>query len=160
MLWQRFVSVAVVTLMVFGCLRQSHSPSTAKVASIHPLSGLDVIPLTIAQSGRSYDLRVEVARTRGQQAVGLMFRTGMAPDEGMLFPSQTASSRSFWMKNTVIPLDLLFIGPDHRVTNIAADATPYSTEPIYSAGPAIAVLEINAGRTRQLGFSPGARVTW
>jgi len=95
-----------------------------------------------------------------QQEKGLMFRTTMAPDEGMLFPSDTAELRSFWMKNTVIPLDIVFIGPDHLISNIAANAVPYSLEPITSAGPAIAVLELNGGRASQLGIVPGARVNW
>ena len=64
------------------------------------------------------------------------------------------------MKNTVIPLDLIFIGPDGLVTNIAPNAVPYSLEPIPSSGPAIAVLELNGGRAAELGITPGARVAW
>jgi len=101
-----------------------------------------------------------MARTMEQQQKGLMFRTAMGPDEGMLFPSDTAEQRSFWMKNTVISLDIVFIGPDHLISNIAANAVPYSLDPINSAGGAIAVLELNGGRAAQLGITPGARVTW
>jgi hypothetical protein len=64
------------------------------------------------------------------------------------------------MHNTVISLDLIFIGPDHLITNIAANAVPYSETPISSAGPAAAVLEIPGGRAEELGIMPGARVTW
>ena len=64
------------------------------------------------------------------------------------------------MHNTVISLDMLFIGPDHLVSNIAANAVPYSETPIPSAGPAIAVLEIPGGRAQELGIMPGARVDW
>ena len=67
---------------------------------------------------------------------------------------------SFWMKNTVLPLDLIFIGPDRRIINIAADAVPYSEDPIESEAPAGAVLELNAGRAAELGLSPGDRVEW
>jgi len=95
-----------------------------------------------------------------QQQKGLMFRTKMGPDEGMLFPSDTPALRSFWMKNTVIPLDIVFIGADHMISNIAANAVPYSLDPIPSSGPAIAVLELNGGRAAELGFTPGARVSW
>jgi uncharacterized membrane protein (UPF0127 family) len=84
----------------------------------------------------------------------------MGPDEGMLFPTERPQARSFWMKNTVIPLDLLFIGPDGLISNIAANAVPYSLEPIPSSGAAIAVLELNGGRAAELGIEPGARVTW
>ncbi len=102
-----------------------------------------------------------MAKTSENQARGLMFRTELGPNEGMLFPTEgPPQCRSFWMHNTVISLDLLFIGPDHLVSNIAADAVPYSETPIPSAGPAIAVLEIPGGRAKELGIMPGARVTW
>ena len=145
-----------------ACSSQSTAPapSTAAAPARHPVSGLEVIPLTIEQNGKSHPFRVEVARTMEQQQKGLMFRTAMGPDEGMLFPSDTPEARSFWMKNTVIPLDIVFIGPDHLISNIAANATPYSLDPIPSSGAAIAVLELNGGRAAQLGIRPGARVSW
>jgi uncharacterized membrane protein (UPF0127 family) len=135
-------------------------PSAAAAQARHPISGLEVIPLTIAQNGKSHAFRVEVAQTMEQQQKGLMFRTAMGPDEGMLFPSDRPEARSFWMKNTVIPLDIVFIGPDHLISNIAANAVPYSLDPIPSSGAAIAVLELNGGRAAQLGIMPGARVSW
>ncbi|MXP42190.1 DUF192 domain-containing protein [Altererythrobacter soli] len=134
----------------------AESPS----AAVHPVSGLEVIPLTISQDGKEHRFRVEVAKTDAEQGRGLMFRTEMGPDEGMLFPTERPQARSFWMKNTVIPLDLIFVGPDGRITNIAANAVPYTLEPIPSSGPAIAVLELNGGRAAELGIRPGARVTW
>jgi uncharacterized membrane protein (UPF0127 family) len=129
-------------------------------ANVHPVSGLEVIPLTISQDGKEHRFRVEVARTDAEQAQGLMFRTEMGPDEGMLFPTERPQARSFWMKNTVIPLDLIFVGPDGLISNIAANAVPYSLEPIPSSGAAIAVLELNGGRAAELGIKPGARVKW
>ena len=104
--------------------------------------------------------RVEVARSPQEQARGLMFRTEMGPDEGMLFPYAQPQILSFWMKNTVLSLDLVFIGPDRRVVNVAANAVPYSEAPILSDAPAIATLELNAGRARELGIVAGARVDW
>jgi uncharacterized membrane protein (UPF0127 family) len=121
---------------------------------------LPVIPLTVATPKGEHAFRVEVARSEEEQARGLMFRTAMGPDEGMIFPSDPVGERSFWMKNTVISLDIVFIGPDHMISNIAANAVPYSETPIPSDGPAIAVLELNGGRAAQLGFTRGARVTW
>lgn len=129
-------------------------------ASVHPQSGLEVIPLTVTTGGRSHAFRVEVARSPQEQARGLMFRTAMGADEGMLFPYDPPRVASFWMRNTVIPLDLIFIGPDHRVINVAANAVPYSEEPILSDAPAIAVLELNGGRAAELGIGPGATVRW
>ena len=166
MRWSQKLSlpIALAALLVgSACSSQTSAPAAAPAAAAtgkHPISGLDVIPLTISQNGKSHAFRVEVARTMEQQEKGLMFRTAMAPDEGMLFPSDTAEQRSFWMKNTVIPLDIVFIGPDHLISNIAANAVPYSLEPINSEGAAIAVLELNGGRAAQLGIVPGARVSW
>jgi uncharacterized membrane protein (UPF0127 family) len=132
----------------------------AQQASVHPESGLEVIPLTITSLGKTHAFRVEVARTGEEQARGLMFRTAMGPDEGMLFPYEQPRVLSFWMKNTVLSLDLIFIGPDRRVVNVAANAVPYSEESILSDAPAIAVLELNAGRAAELGIVAGAKVDW
>ena len=130
--------------------------------SVHPVSGLEVIPLTITPIGqqRAHAVRVEVARTLQEQARGLMFRTEMGADEGMLFPYDQPRILSFWMKNTVLSLDLVFIGEDHRIVNIAANATPYSEASIQSTAPATAVLELNGGRAKQLGIVPGSKVDW
>jgi uncharacterized membrane protein (UPF0127 family) len=163
MRWSRSIAIALVALALGACSTQSAAPAPTPAAGTpakHPLSGLDVIPLTISQNGKVHHFRVELARTPEQQEKGLMFRTAMGVDEGMLFPSDEPARRSFWMKNTVIPLDIVFIGPDHMISNIAANAVPYSLDPIDSAGAAIAVLELNGGRAAQLGFTRGARVAW
>ena len=137
------------------------SPAPAEQqASVHPESGLEVIPLTITSLGKTHTFRVEVARTPQEQAQGLMFRTAMGPDEGMLFPYDPPRVLSFWMKNTVLSLDLVFIGPDKRVINVAANAVPYSEASILSDAPAIATLELNAGRAAELGIVAGAQVDW
>jgi uncharacterized membrane protein (UPF0127 family) len=159
MRWTMTIALAALA----ACSAQTSAPAPTPAAvtpAKHPISGLDVVPLTISQNGKVHTFRVEVAATMEQQEKGLMFRTSMGPDEGMIFPSDRPEARSFWMKNTVIPLDIIFIGPDHMISNIAANATPYSEAPIPSAGPAIAVLELNGGRAAQLGFTPGARVSW
>ena len=134
------------------------SPPTA--GATHPESGLPVIPLTVSHDGQSHGFRVEVARTSEEQAKGLMFRRAMGADEGMLFPFDPPRQASFWMKNTVIPLDIVFIGTDGRVLNISANAEPYSLDPRPSEGVTGAVLELNGGRAAELGIAPGARVKW
>jgi uncharacterized protein len=126
----------------------------------HADSGLELRPLTIVSGGKRHVFRVEVARTTGEQAQGLMFRTAMAPDAGMIFPMNPNRQASFWMKNTVIPLDLVFIGPDRRIESVAANAVPYSLTPISSEGAVSAVLELNGGRAAQLGLKPGDKVEW
>jgi uncharacterized membrane protein (UPF0127 family) len=78
----------------------------------------------------------------------------------MLFPREPADVASFWMKNTPLPLDIIFIGTDHRVLNIAAMTTPYSLTPVAAAGLTAAVLEIPGGRAKELGIGPGATVAW
>ena len=128
--------------------------------NVHPVSGLEVVPLTVTSLGKTHEFQVEVARTPQEQARGLMFRTEMGPNEGMLFPYDQPRVLSFWMKNTVLSLDLIFIGPDRRVINVAANAVPYSEQSIVSDAPAIATLELNAGRAQELGIVAGAKVDW
>ena len=133
---------------------------STQAAPAHPVSGLQVIPLKIHRGSKVLTFRVEVARTAQEQARGLMFRTAMGPDEGMIFPFDPPRGASFWMRNTVIPLDLVFIAPDGRISNIAANAVPYDETPLSSTGDARAVLELNGGRAAQLGIVPGDKVEW
>lgn len=121
----------------------------------HPESGLPVIPLRIG----AHDFRVEVAQSAAEQAKGLMFRTAMGADEGMIFLREPADQAAFWMRNTVIALDIIFIGPDHRILNIA-HGVPYDETPLPSDGLAAAVLELNGGRAAALGIKPGDTVAW
>ena len=132
----------------------------AAASARHPESGLEVVPLMIASANGRHTFRVEVARSGEEQARGLMFRTAMGANEGMIFPMEPARQASFWMKNTVIALDLVFIGSDRRIESIAASAVPYSLSPISSKGNVSAVLELNGGRAAQLGLAPGDRVEW
>ena len=134
--------------------------ASSAAAALHPVSGLPVIALTISSAGKLHRFRVEVARSGEEQAKGLMFRTAMGGDEGMLFPMDPPRHASFWMKNTVIPLDIVYIGSDRRILNIAANTVPYSEEPLPSAGPVAAVLELVGGRAAQLGIAAGDRAEW
>ena len=102
--------------------------------------------------------RARIADDPAEREHGLMFVSVLPEDEGMLFDFGDASPRAFWMKNTLIPLDIIFIGADGRIINIAENTTPYSLEPAPSAGPALAVLEIGGGLSAELGIRPGDRV--
>lgn len=109
--------------------------------------------------------KVEVARTVEAQRRGLMFRTDIPADGGMLFapyPPEGGGPRaaSFWMKDTPSPLDILFIRADGTIATIAENTTPFSQEPIPSGEPVAAVLEINGGRAAELGIAPGDTVRW
>lgn len=115
------------------------------------------LTIETANGGR-YDFVVEMAITPEQQGRGLMNRAEMAPDAGMLFPFDPPRVASFWMKNTLIPLDMLFIDETGRIVRIAERTTPMSTESVPSGGPVRAVLELNGGVTALLGIAPGDRV--
>ena len=116
---------------------------------------LDREPLSITSGDTRHEFAVEVARTADQKRTGLMFRREMAPDHGMLFPYEDESVRTMWMRNTVLPLDMIFIGADGRIVSIAEDTVPFSEEIVSSRVPAKAVLELNAGTSDTLGLSVG-----
>jgi len=120
----------------------------------------DTIPLTIRSQGGVRDFDVELAVTPAEQTRGLMFRESLPENGGMLFPFPAPRMASFWMRNTLIPLDMIFIRDDRTIANIAARTTPYSLDSVISDGPVIAVLEIAGGRSAELGIAPGDRVLW
>ena len=162
-LWWKQSLGAVLILLTAACSPHAATGGAAAPAAssaVHPVSGLAVIPLSISGSGTVHRFRVEVARSEAEQEKGLMFRTAMGADEGMIFPMNPPRSAAFWMRNTVIPLDIIFIGSDHRILNIAANAVPYDERPLPSAGAASGVLELNGGRAAGLGIGPGDRVAW
>jgi uncharacterized membrane protein (UPF0127 family) len=133
----------------------------AAAASGKPQTGLKVVPLTIETAGgKRHSYKVEVAATSAQQAHGMMFRTRMAPMTGMIFPMDPPRQAAFWMENTLIPLDLLFIGSDGRIRNIISNAVPKSRAQLPSAGPVAAVLELAGGEADRIGARPGDRVIW
>ena len=126
----------------------------------HPVSGLEVIPLTVTGASGNHRFNVELADTPEAQRRGLMFRTELPDDAGMIFPYDGTTAQSFWMKNTPLPLDIIFIGPDGRISNIAAMTEPYSLESVYSVGPVLGVLELRGGLAAELGIEPGDEVDW
>ena len=115
-------------------------------------AGLAQVELCIVSNGKTRTFIVEVAETSPQQAKGMMFRTGLADDRGMLFPFGEPRMASFWMKNTVIPLDIIFIRADGRIENIAENTIPYSLDPVESTAPVAAVLELRGGFTANWGL--------
>ena len=123
-----------------------------------PASSLPVETIRIDTASGPKSFRVEVASDAHSQERGLMFRRELAPDAGMLFDFHNSAPVAFWMKNTPLPLDMLFIRADGTVSTIEPNAVPYSTDTIPSAEPVRAVLEINGGRARDLGIKPGDRV--
>lgn len=107
---------------------------------------------------RDAKFRVHLARSAEERARGLMFVRKMPEDVGMLFLYDRPGPASMWMKNTYIPLDIIFVGPDGRIIRIAENTEPHSLATIASGGPAIAVLELNGGISKKLGLAAGQRV--
>lgn len=119
---------------------------------------LPITSLTIETAHGPHTFRVEIAADQPSQERGLMFRKEMAPNAGMLFDFHKPSMEAFWMKNTILSLDIIFIRADGTISSIAPNAVPYSTTTIPSVEPVRAVLEINGGRSAQLGIEPDQRV--
>ncbi len=120
---------------------------------------LPVETLSIATAGKLHEFQVEVASDDKSRENGLMNRHHMAADHGMLFVFDGAGEHYFWMENTYIPLDIIFIGADHRIIHIAASATPLSRKLIPSHGDAKFVLELNGATAKKLGIKRGDKVT-
>jgi uncharacterized membrane protein (UPF0127 family) len=123
-----------------------------------PAQALPVENITIDSAGGRAPFQVEIAATEQSQQTGLMYRKEMPPNAGMLFDMHKPQFVSFWMKNTYLSLDLLFVRADGTISSIEPNAIPMSTDSIRSAEPVLAIIELNGGRAHQLGIKPGARV--
>ena len=116
-------------------------------------------PLTVTTQAGAREFQVEIADDPQERTKGLMFRRSMGNDEGMLFDFGTEQPVGFWMKNTYIPLDMLFIREDGTIESIAERTTPLSERTVPSRGEVRYVLEINGGLSDQLGIRPGDKVS-
>jgi uncharacterized protein len=114
--------------------------------------------LTIVASGGRFQFEVELAQTPAERARGLMFRESLADDHGMLFDFGHPQEVAMWMRNTLIPLDILFIRSDGSISRIARDAHPLSDRVMESGDPVRAVLELRGGLTAERGIEPGDRI--
>jgi len=148
----------LLSLGTSGCSRQTtveQSPSPDKPVKLR--AEIKRLPKAVLPDG--WKLTLELAVTQEETAQGLMFRPRLAPDRGMLFIFEQERIPSFWMKNTLIPLDIVFLDPAGRVVDISADARPCQGEPCPQyrpRTPALAVLEINSGAAASHGVVPGA----
>jgi uncharacterized membrane protein (UPF0127 family) len=122
------------------------------------LGAADLQTLEIASKGGVHTFAVELALTPGEQSRGLMYRRALPEGQGMLFDFKRDQELSFWMKNTYVPLDMIFIRGDGRIHRIAENTEPLSERMVPSNGSVRAVLEVVAGTTRKLGIAPGDRV--
>ena len=122
------------------------------------LAAAELEPLEIASKNGVHPFAVEMAVTPEEQSKGLMFRKELPEGQGMLFDFRRDQEATFWMKNTYVPLDMIFIRADGRIHRIAANTTPLSEALVSSGGPVRAVLEVVAGTAKKLGIAPGDRV--
>ncbi|WP_269582297.1 DUF192 domain-containing protein [Roseibium sp. Sym1] len=143
------LGLAAVVIMAFsGVVAQAQAPQ----------SGLPVEELVVTSGDGEHRFQVDVAATDSQRSYGLMFRQEMAADQGMLFLFEGEGERYFWMKNTPLPLDIIYIGANGEIVSIAADTEPFSLDAIPSGGPAKYVLEVNAGIAKKLDIKAGDTV--
>lgn len=110
------------------------------------------------EAGASHRFTVELALSMRQRSRGLMFREELAPDAGMLFVYPQEQEIRMWMRNTLIPLDMIFVASDGRIVHLAEETVPLSEKVISSGGPARAVIEVGGGTARRLAIRPGDRV--
>ena len=120
-------------------------------------AGQDTIDI-VTRTG-VHAISVELATNTADRALGLMFRKELPEGHGMLFDFQTEQQVQFWMHNTYVPLDMIFIAADGRIVHIAENAKPMSDDLVPSVRPVRAVLEVIAGTGRKFGIAPGDRVT-
>ena len=155
----RLAFAAAAALAACSPVAAPSAPAPQATALGVPQSGLEMAPLTIRSASGTHRFTVEIARTREQQQHGMMFRTSLAPDRGMLFPYDPPQSVGFWMKNTLIPLDIIFIRSDGTIVRITT-AVPHNEARALSGEPVKAVLEIAGGRAAELGIKEGDIAEW
>ena len=147
-LGRRFVLAAPLVLAA-ACARGQEAEIQFKRSS-----------LLVVTSGREIKFEVDLATNDAERSLGLMYRKQLGAYEGMLFDFYQEMPVSFWMKNTLIPLDMIFIRADGTVARIEANTVPLSLEPVMAGEPVTAVLELAGGRSAELNIGPGAKVDW
>lgn len=155
------MTAVALALAAGGCRTEPASnASQPPIPARHATSGLELVGLDIEGRGRTHRFVVEVARSADEQAQGLMFRRSLGANEGMIFPFESPRPANFWMRNTLIPLDMIFVRENGTIARIAANTVPLSEATVSSGEPVAAVLEIRGGRAAELGISDGDRVYW
>jgi uncharacterized membrane protein (UPF0127 family) len=147
---------------VLACSPQApaqNAPVDSAAQDPRAQTGLREVPLTIRSKNKLHHFTVQIAATPDQQEKGLMFRRSLGADQGMIFPYEPPQEVAFWMKNTLIPLDIIYIRSDGTIVRITK-AEAMDLTPLPSGEPIAAVLEIRSGRAAELGIVEGDVVTW
>lgn len=171
---KRLAGVLLLGLLLLGCSRSDPAASSSTDGASHPsgsannqtlvqtpTAGGQMLPLSAQLKIADQVIQLEVARTAEQQEMGLMYRTALAPDRGMAFPFDSPRRVGFWMKNTLIPLDLVFL-LKAKVQSISSNVPPCKADPcpIYGSNALVdQVIELRAGRATELGLKQGDRVS-
>jgi len=151
----RGVALALLLSVAAACAQQVETPGPSG-ASVGPEAPTEILSVETTRGPVRFN--VEIADDDAERSQGLMFRDPLPDDRGMLFHFQEPEHASFWMRNTPSSLDIIFIGVDGRILNVAERTTPYSEAPVPAVGLTRGVLEIRAGRARELGINAGDRV--
>jgi uncharacterized membrane protein (UPF0127 family) len=149
--------IAIAAGLIAAC--SPSAPAANVPAEEGAQSGLAEVPLTIHSRNGDHRFTVEVAAQVEEQERGLMFRRSLSADRGMIFPYDPPQDVGFWMKNTLIPLDMLFIRANGQIARIAT-AKPLDLSSVPAGEPVAAVLELRGGLAAELGIEPGDRVEW
>jgi len=146
--------IELLLILVLSLLAAAVTTAPARTLAAE----LKVETLVIETASGAHSFQTEIADTDPTRAKGLMFRRHLAGDHAMLFVWDAPIAAAMWMKNTYIPLDMIFIRADGRILRIAENTEPLSTKIIPSGGPAKGVLEVIAGTAKRYGIEPGDRV--
>ena len=149
-----------MSLLRFSRLRDLAVAAVAMLALLGtvPSQAAEIQPLEIVTKSGVQTFSVEMAKTDKERETGLMYRKEMADGRGMLFDFSPEQQVSMWMKNTILSLDMIFIGANGRILRIAENTEPQSLKIISSGGPAKGVLEVIAGTAKKYGIAPGDQV--
>jgi uncharacterized protein len=153
----------VAVVLVLWVLNRSGKPidkTLTKEETVEPkfVKEGELFFINISDTNKRKKIDIEIADDEATRNKGLMFRRSMADTLGMLFVFEDSQPRNFWMENTYIPLDIIFVSEKHEIINIQKDAVPFSEASIPSEGNAQYVIEVNAGFTANNGLKPGDRI--
>ena len=154
----RLVAALVVALATLPACKSGGQRAGAASAPASAPASLSAATVAIDTGGRKVAFRVEVAVTPEEHARGLMYRSQLADDAGMIFVFEEPSIQRFWMKNTLIPLDMIFIGKDRKIVGVVENAAPETESERMVGAPSQYVLEIGGGLAARLGIHRGEAV--
>ena len=143
---KKFFVLSLFLLLVGACSEAEKNPQR------------ELSPLSFSDGEKRINFQVETSLSLREQALGLMFRKKLTSDRGMIFTFSKPKKTAFWMKNTYIPLDLIFVNAQNRISGIAENAQPLSEKLIYSPAQTIAVIELKAGTAQKNNLHRGMTV--